>query len=528
LTHEIGIHLGEIGTCYMDESRSGKSLKNAKVNLTFYFITLFLSFFSRKIFLDSLGVDFMGLVGTLQSILGFLNLAELGIGTAIGYVLYKPIFQKNHLEINEIISVFGYLYRKIGQVILILGTILAALIPLIFNKSGFPIQGIYFAYFSFLTSSLISYFFNYKQTLLAADQKNYVITTYFQSSNIIKIILQIALSYYTRNYYYWIALELISGIVYSVILNFKIKQVYPWLSSEVREGAKVLAKYPEVIKYTKQLFVHKIASFVQFQLSYILIYSFISLKIVAYYGNYTLIIHKLSQLVNSLMDGTSAGVGNLVAEGDKDKIKRVFWELTSLRYYIGAILVFSLYYLMDPFITLWLGEEFILDQTIFILILIQTYIAQTRGANDMFLFGYGLFNDIWAPCAEALITLAASLIGGYLFGLAGIISGSILGLLLIVGLWKPYFLFRKGFKTPLRSYWLSIFKFILISFLAWLISTVFIAKIEFIDPFSSYASWLLYAILIVLIYGVTLFLFMYFLEQGTRDLVIRLKAKFRR
>lgn len=91
------------------ESRVKKSLLNARVNLIFYFLTLILSFFSRKIFLDTLGADFVGLTGTLQNLLGFLNLAELGIGSAIGYVLYKPLFEHDEGKINEIISVFGYL-----------------------------------------------------------------------------------------------------------------------------------------------------------------------------------------------------------------------------------------------------------------------------------------------------------------------------------------------------------------------------------------------------------------------------------
>ena len=90
------------------ESRVKKSLLNARVNMIFYFLNLALSFFSRKIFLDTLGADFMGLTGTLLNLLGFLNLAELGIGMAIGYVLYKPLYQHDENKINEIISVFGF------------------------------------------------------------------------------------------------------------------------------------------------------------------------------------------------------------------------------------------------------------------------------------------------------------------------------------------------------------------------------------------------------------------------------------
>ena len=107
------------------ESRLKKSLLNARVNLIFYFLSLALSFFSRKIFLDALGADFMGLIGTLNNLLGFLNLAELGISTAIGYVLYKPLFEHDEKKINEIISVFGFIYRRIGFIILSAGCALA-------------------------------------------------------------------------------------------------------------------------------------------------------------------------------------------------------------------------------------------------------------------------------------------------------------------------------------------------------------------------------------------------------------------
>ena len=225
------------------ESRVKKSLLNARVNLIFYFLTLVLSFFSRKIFLDTLGADFVGLSGTLQNLLGFLNLAELGISTAIGYVLYKPLFDHDEEKITEIISVFGYLYRWIGFVILGAGLVLACFLPLIFPNTQFEMGIIFFAYFAFLASSLIGYFANYKQTLLGADQKNYVVTAYFQTATIIKTLIQMASAYYTGSYYLWVVIELAFGIIYSFILNWKINQVYPWLKSEVRLGKQLFKKY---------------------------------------------------------------------------------------------------------------------------------------------------------------------------------------------------------------------------------------------------------------------------------------------
>ena len=340
----------------MAESRVKKSLLNAKVNMIFYMLTLMLSFFSRKIFLDCLGADFVGLTGTLQNLLGFLNLAELGIGAAIGYVLYKPLFYNNQQEINEIISVFGYLYRRIGRIILILGGLLACFLPMIFPNTRFELGVIYATYFSFLASSLIGYFINYKQTLLGADQKNYVIVGWFQSTNIVKILIQMLSAWYTGNYYLWVTIELGFGIFYSFILNWRIRITYPWLKSEIRNGKDLRKKHGIIITKSKQLFVHKLAGVARFQFLPFLIYVFSSLEVVALYGNYSLIVDKVATIIENILGSTQAGVGNLITEGSKDKIMNVFWELNMIRYFIAGTCVFSVYYMIDPFVCLWIGK----------------------------------------------------------------------------------------------------------------------------------------------------------------------------
>ena len=115
--------------------RVHKSVLNAEVNLIFYFITLILAFFSRRIFLDCLGAEFIGLTGTLGNILGYLNLAELGITACIGYFLFKPLQTNNRQEIQDILSLLGYLYNWIGSIILAGGIIISFFFPLIFSKA---------------------------------------------------------------------------------------------------------------------------------------------------------------------------------------------------------------------------------------------------------------------------------------------------------------------------------------------------------------------------------------------------------
>ena len=255
--------------------------------------SVFVLFFTRGILLENLGTEFIGLTGTLQSLLGFLNLAELGVGTAIGYVLYKPIFDDDKAKINEIISVFGYLYRCIGLVILGAGIILSAFLPWIFPDTTFSWGVIYFGFYAFLASSMLGYFVNYRQTLLSADQRNYEVTGYYQVVVNIKTVTQALLAIYITSFQLFIALEIVFGVIYSIILTNRINTVYPWLRSDIKLGKQLFKKYPEIGKYIKQLFVHKIGAFVQYQISPFLVYSYVSLPMVALYSNYTLLTQKI-------------------------------------------------------------------------------------------------------------------------------------------------------------------------------------------------------------------------------------------
>ena len=507
------------------ESRVKKTFLNARVNLIFYFLNLVLSFFSRKIFLDSLGADFIGLTGTLYNLLGFLNIVELGIGTAIGYVLYKPLYDKDQSQINEIISVFGYLYRWVGIIILVAGVVLSLFLPLIFSDISISMPVVFAAFYSFLATSLIGYFINYKQTLLSADQRNYVVTAYFQTANIIKIIIQLVSAHYTRNYYLWIAIELFFGIVYTFILNWKINQVYPWLKSDVRSGRELLAKYPRIMTLVKQVFAHKIGTFVQFQLSPFLIYTFASLQSVAYYGNYTLLTAKLSALFGNFLGSSSAGVGNLIAEGNKEKIMRIYWELLSIRFLFAGIAAVFLYYVIPPFITLWLGSEYVMSQGVLILVIFSFVLGILRGTTDEFINGHGLYRDVWAPLVESAIFVVVAVVGGSLWGLEGVLLGGIASLLVIVYGWKPYFLFHHALQIPLRVYVLGFAKHLLCVVLGGALFAVLHNVVHLPSPTTSWLTLVVYAASVGIVLSIIQFAMLYIGSRGMRDFVSRFLVK---
>ena len=55
----------------MVETRTEKSVRNAKVALIFYLVQILLGFFSRKAFFDYLGSEILGLNTTVANLLGF-------------------------------------------------------------------------------------------------------------------------------------------------------------------------------------------------------------------------------------------------------------------------------------------------------------------------------------------------------------------------------------------------------------------------------------------------------------------------
>lgn len=505
--------------------RVHKSILNAKVNLLFYFLTIFLSFFSRKIFLECLGTEFIGLTGTLSNILGYLNLAELGIGSCVSYFLYKPLEQNNRQHITEIMAVFRYLYRNIGLIILGTGLIVCISFPWIFTDTSFGLGLVYFAFFSFLGSSLIQYFINYRQLLLAADQKNYIVSSYIQTAQLFKTLLQIYLSYTYRNLYLWVGIEFIFGLIGCILLNWKISKEYPWMTTSLENGKKLLKKYPGIIKNTKQIFIHQIKDFILSKSDELFIFAFVSLSMVSFYGNYTIITTRLSQLFSRALDGVGASVGNLVAEDNKKHTIDVFWQLNSMRYLITGFLCYSIYQFTEPFIVLWLGEEYVLNHKILILLVVYLYLSNIRNVVDMFNHSYGLYADVWAAWTELFINLSITVIGGIYYGIIGILLGKIVSVGLIVTLWKPYYLFSKGIKLPISIYWKGTLRYhfaIAICFTTTLLGS----NILPFSPYENIIQFILFATANITVFCILLIGCFLLFTPGTKQLFQRIKLPY--
>ncbi len=443
------------------DSRTSKSLKNGGIAILFYCINLLLQFYARKIFLDHLGTEIIGLNTTAMNLLQFLNLAELGISGGASFILYKPLKDNDINKINSIVTLLGQLYRRVGIFIIIGGIVLMVFFPIIFEKISLPLWYTYASFNVLLFSSLLGYFVNYKQIILSASQQDYKILISYKSIILLKICFQAYFVYsFTNGYDWWLILEVLFSIIASVTLGIATKRSFPALKNVEIPYKRLRKYYPEFTLKIKQLFFHKIGSFALTQSSPLIIYAFTSLSLVALYGNYMIVISGVQMLFVSLFNNINAGIGNLVAEGNKEKQISVFFELFSVRFFLITTVCFCAYLLIPDFITFWIGQKYLLPNSTLFLMLSVLYISTIRYSVDSYIMAFGLFRDIWAPIAEAVTNISLSIFFGYIWGLNGILLGVLCSLIIFVGLWKPYFLFTNEFSGKLREYFQIYFKHI--------------------------------------------------------------------
>ena len=250
---------------------------------------------------------------------------------------------------------------------------------------------------------------------------------------------------------------------------------------------------------------------------------FVSVVKVAFYGNYTMIINKLNFLVNILSEGLSAGVGNLLAEGDQRNIMKIFWELTAARFLILGVIIFSLLLFFQPFIGCWLGTEYQLSDVIVYLVIFNLFMRYQTAAVYIYLGSAGLFSDVWAAWTELIVNISVTLLLAPTYGIAGILLGKIISFGFISSFWKPYYLFSQAFHRSVWDYWRGMAPYYIIFVLFTLLTIWF--KQNVIDLHSdSFLSLAIYGIAISIPLFVLFFILLFQFTPGMKFFVARKPA----
>jgi len=347
-----------------------------------------------------------------------------------------------------------------------------------------------------------------------------VVNAYFQTIAIVQSLIQILLAYYYRNLYLWVIVGLFFTIIGCLILNYRIRKEYPWLRINLREGKKNLRKYQEVLKKTRQIFVLRIKDFILNRSDELLVGAFVSVTQVAFYGNYMIIINKLIYLYNILGDGMSAGVGNLIAEGNENNIMKVFWEMTATRFFILGLIVYPLIMFIQPLVSCWVGPEYQLSSIIAYLIIFIFFLRQQYNTVYLFVGASGLYGDVWTSWGELILSITVTLALAPFYGITGILLGKIVGMFYFTVFWKPYYLFSRGFHKSVWEYWHPMFRYYGL-FLVFTIIAI-VLKHLLVDVYvNSWPTLISFGLLITPILFLLYFLMLFIMTKGMKYFVAR-------
>ena len=484
-----------------------KSLINIQIAFVLFLFNLIITFAARKYFLIYLGPEVLGINTIVTNLLGVLSLAELGIVSAISFSLYKPIVNKDFLQINEIISVQSWLYRNVSIALICISIILMCLFPFIFTKSKLPLWYIYLAFIVYLIIAIFSYLVSFVQIILISDLKEYKVNLIIKIMQFIKLSFQIMTVIILPNaYIWWLFIELLFGVLTSYTIFLVVKKEYPWLDFSYKRGKEIRYKHNDIILKIKQLFFHKFAGIILTQTTPLIIYLYASLTMVTKYENYMIIITGFTTLIGVVFSTLQPAIGNFIAENSTDSVEDLLHNYTILRYFVISFICFIFYYQVDNFIQIWIGSKFVLNHEILVGLTFFLFLSLARNI-DPFLYGYGLFEDIYAPIMEAILNITLSILLGYFFGLEGILIGVCISLFIIVYLWKPFFLYSRIFKKNINDYFKVIVFFSFCIILAIILISNVITHFNLNRNVNSYISLILSSIYISLLYlGTTLFI----------------------
>lgn len=508
-------------------SRTKKSMRNSVVALTIQFLAMLAGFFSRKIFIDCLGTEVLGLNTTATSILSGLNLLELGIWSAISVTLYKPLFQGDKQAVKEIVALHGRLYKLVAYAVIAGSLVVMCFFPQIFSKSPLPLWYPYATFGVLLYSAMLTYFVTYRRSVLYADQQNYKVLLSTRLVSLVKLICQAVAVYHSGNgFIWWLALEAGFATMGAVIVQIVVYKSFPYLREKVENPRTLKNKYPEVLQKIKYLAFHKLGAFGISQLSPVIIYGFASLTLVALYGNYMILVVNIYSILGALYAGMEASIGNMVAEGDRKLTMRVFGELFSMRILICSVATVGLWLLSGPLIEVWLGPQYVMGKSTLLLIVIGFFVGSSRGIVQSYVDAHGAFSDIGAPVAEFVLCVGLSIGGGALWGLDGILAGNLAAQLIIGHLWKPYFLFVKVMKEPLTDY-VKMFAKHLLLMGSGAAAVIFLFRYMPIDPASSILSFLAAALIVLIVCVIVMGGLTFAFSSGARNFARRIFSALR-
>ena len=413
--------------------------------------TIAIGFFTQRIFLHILGAEYMGLNSLFANILSALAVAELGIGNAIIFSMYKPMAEDDQTTIRALMAFYKRCYAIIGLIVLALGLAIMPFTPMIVGQQSLDVN-IQIIFAMSLADIVLSYYLGYKRSIIFVAQQNYIIDLVGLIYIVLMSALQMLVLFLTKNYYLYLLVKFALRIVQNVALNTIAGKMFPYIK-EPNPPALSKKIRKDIAKKVKGLIYHKVASFVVLGTDNIIITTYLGLFINGLYASYYMIINSVQGVIYQVITATMASVGNLLVENNKPKQFDIFRKIRFMNYWLATLGVTGFIVVMDSFVSVWLGPEFLLGFEVLVVLAINSHMTLMRISYSVFKEAAGIFyEDRFVPIIESAVNIIASIILVNIMGLPGVFLGTIISGLVLYVYSYPKYVYRNLFGRDYKKY----------------------------------------------------------------------------
>lgn len=429
--------------------RSEKTLRNVKVDLLITFSIVLLGFISRKVFIDYMGADFTGLMLLFVQLIGMINIAEMGVGTATASLLYKPLSDNDYSSVRKIVSSAAKIYKYISLSVFLIGVITGVIVYQSVQSVS-EISGSQIFWLMYVTNTAASYLFAQYLILLTADQKYHSTRTIQGGVKIGCILTQLMVILFFRNFYIYILCETIALLIQYLLFSHKMKKEYSYLFDAT--FVPIDDEFKKVKDKIKNVFFHKIGGVLVFNTDYIIISKFLTLSAVTLYSSYMMIFQALVLIVNILGNSVTASVGDFLTKKCLKEKTRLWNSIIILFFYIATCITLITIITIVDFVRLWIGDVYIVSDITLYFMAFNLFVLISRISIDVLKNASGEFGDIYLPLIEGIINICISILLVNKIGLLGVVIGTAVSNLVIICLAKPMYLYRRVLKAKYKEY----------------------------------------------------------------------------
>lgn len=407
-------------------------------------------FLMRTVMIYFMGVQYLGLNSLFTSILQVLNLAELGIGSAMVFSMYKPIAEDDKDQINALLKLYRKYYRIVGLIIGLVGILLTPFIPRLISGDVPADINIYVLYLLNLSATVLTYWlFAYKNSLLQAHQRVDVSSIITLISNTIQYSIQLFVLIVLKNYYLYVIAILISQVINNILTAMIVGKMYPDYKP-IGEMNKNDVK--GINNRIKDLFTGKLGAVIINSADTIVISAFLGLTVLAIYQNYFYLITAVTGFMEIVFSSMLAGLGNSYIIETKEKNYSDLEKFTFIFCWLFGFCFCCFLCLYQPFMEIWVGKENMLNFSAVICFSIYFYVYEINRLLNTFKDAAGLWHeDRFRPLITALTNLTLNLVTVQIWGIYGVLLSTVISVIVVGMPWILYNIFTVYFNRSLAK-----------------------------------------------------------------------------